>query len=49
MDTLCGEFVSWWEGEYEGTCELPPEHEGDHFDGLSWFDDDHQCTDYRHE
>lgn len=38
--TGCGKFVSWWEGEYEGTCELPSNHDTPHFDGLSWFDDD---------
>lgn len=38
----CGRFVSWWSGEYEGNCELPKDHEpsGQHYDGLSWFDDE---------
>jgi hypothetical protein len=38
---LCGELVSWWEGEYEGECVLPRSHRphGVHFDGLSWFDE----------
>lgn len=35
----CNEFVSWWGGEYEGNCERDPEHEGDHYDGISWFDE----------
>jgi hypothetical protein len=45
----CARFVYWWNGEYEGYCELPEHHEGDHFDGLSWFDDDDNCTDHLHE
>lgn len=36
----CARFVSWWDGEYEGECELPEGHGGPHFDGLSWYDDD---------
>lgn len=36
----CGKFVSWWDGEYEGWCELPLMHDGPHFDGMSWYDDD---------
>lgn len=44
----CNAFVSWWDGEYEGNCELPEDHEGDHFDGLSWFNDDRDCTDVNH-
>lgn len=36
----CAQFVSWWDGEYEGECELPEGHRGPHFDGLSWYDDD---------
>lgn len=46
---LCGEFVYWWDGEYEGNCELADGHEGDHFDGLSWYNDDHECTDNHHD
>lgn len=38
----CNEFVSWWGGEYEGNCERDPDHEGDHYDGLSWYDDEGQ-------
>lgn len=45
---LCGRAVQWWEGEYEGECELPVDHEGDHWDGLSWFNDDNECTDHAH-
>lgn len=36
----CARFVSWWDGEYEGTCELPEGHQGPHYDGMSCFDDD---------
>jgi len=49
---ICYAFVSWWNGEYEGNCELPPNHEGDHWDGLSWFreeDGEMICTDDEHE
>lgn len=35
----CGKLLYLWDGEYEGECELPVDHEGLHFDGLSWFDD----------
>lgn len=45
----CGKFVSWWNGEYEGECELPEGHAGDHFDGLSWFNDDGENTDSDHD
>lgn len=41
----CGERVYWWDGEYEGECELPKGHQGPHFDGLSWFDDDGEPVD----
>lgn len=41
--------MSWWDGEYEGNCELPPNHGGDHWDGLSWFNDDLELTDYDHD
>jgi hypothetical protein len=36
----CYEMVFWWDGEYEGECELAKYHGGPHFDGLSWWDDD---------
>lgn len=36
----CGHSVSWWEGEYEGVCELTEGHEAPHYDGISCFDDD---------
>ena len=45
----CGRFISWWDGEYEGNCELPEGHDGDHYDGLSWFNNDNENTDYLHE
>jgi hypothetical protein len=35
----CRKIVFWWDGEYEGECELPDKHDGPHYDGLSWFDD----------
>lgn len=44
----CGRFVSWWDGEYEGNCRLPSGHDGDHYDGLSWFNDDNEMTDHLH-
>ncbi len=37
---VCNYFVSWWDGEYEGNCELDKCHEGPHWDGLSWYNDD---------
>lgn len=39
-DDACQESVLWWAGEYDAECELPSHHEGPHFDGLSWWDDD---------
>lgn len=36
----CYETVFWYDGEYEGECELVKYHAGPHFDGLSWWDDD---------
>lgn len=35
----------WYDGEYEGECELPKGHAGPHYDGLSWFDDDRNEVD----
>lgn len=35
----CGHTVYWWDGEYEGECELPSGHGGAHYDGLSWYND----------
>lgn len=40
----CRRMVYWWDGEYEGECELPKLHKGPHFDGLSWFDDDNEAV-----
>lgn len=37
MKKLCNAFVYWWNGEYEGECELSDGHEGPHYDGLSWY------------
>ena len=42
MAELCRKFVFWWDGEYEGECELSKDHEGPHYDGLSWYDDDNE-------
>lgn len=44
----CDKLVYWWDGEYENNCKLPRGHEGDHWDGTSWFDDDTACTDHLH-
>lgn len=44
----CGLRVSWWDGEYLGACELPKGHAGNHWDGLSWFDDDGRLRDDDH-
>lgn len=39
--TACESRVYWWDGEYEGECELPAPHLPlPHWDGLSWWDDD---------
>jgi len=37
-------LVSWWDGEYEGNCEMPEGHSPDnlHYDGMAYFDDDHE-------
>lgn len=45
---LCGFSVYWWDGEYEGDCELAKGHTGDHFDGLSWYDDEQENKDHDH-
>jgi hypothetical protein len=44
---LCERLVYWWDGEYEGTCELRRNHKGPHFDGLSWFDDNNEQVERR--
>jgi hypothetical protein len=44
-ERVCGRHVYWWDGEYDGNCGLPEGHEGPHFDGLSWFDDDNHEVD----
>lgn len=40
----CGQLVSWWDGEYEGNCVMPEGHAPTnlHYDGMSYFDDDHE-------
>jgi hypothetical protein len=35
----CNAHVYWWDGEYEGNCELPEGHDGPHYDGNSWYND----------
>lgn len=37
---LCGRTVYWWDGEYDGVCELPEGHAGPHYDGMSCFNDE---------
>jgi hypothetical protein len=41
----CAAPVYWWEGEYDMACELPEGHDGPHFDGLSWFNDENEPVD----
>jgi hypothetical protein len=45
-EEACGHFVYWWDGEYEGNCERPVGHPGDHYDGMSWWNDDGDSTDH---
>lgn len=43
----CNKHVYWWNGEYDGDCELPKDHlEPFHYDGVSYFDDDNNNRDY---
>jgi hypothetical protein len=42
MVKMCGRGVYWYDGEYEGNCELSEEHQGAHYDGLCWFGDDNE-------
>jgi hypothetical protein len=43
----CNAHVYWWDGEYDGDCELPKGHlEPFHYDGISYFDDDNNNRDY---
>jgi hypothetical protein len=49
---LCRRFAYWFvsqEGDFAVTCELPKGHDGDHWDGLSWFNEDTECTDEDHQ
>lgn len=41
----CPSRVYWWDGEYEGECGLPEGHNGPHYDGLSWWNDDGESVD----
>ena len=43
----CNKHVYWWDGEYDGDCELPKGHlEPFHYDGVSYFDDDNNNRDF---
>jgi hypothetical protein len=47
---LCGATVHWWDGEYDGECELPKGHlEPFHYDGVSYYDDDENPRDSEQE
>ena len=48
-EELCNAFVYWWDGEYEGNCELLEGHTGDHYDGISWYNDDSEDKTDEHE
>lgn len=49
-EELCGRSVHWWDGEYDGTCELPKNHlEPFHYDGVSYYDDDANSRDQEQE
>lgn len=45
----CGHPIYWWDGEYDMNCILPINHEGDHFDGLTWYDDEQNDKSENHE
>lgn len=46
-DELCGVHVYWWDGEYDGDCELRKGHlEPFHYDGVSYYDDDNNNRDH---
>ncbi len=47
-ESVCEFRVYWWDGEYEGECELPAGHAGDHTDRLSWWNDDYEDTTEAH-
>lgn len=44
MTATCSSSVYWWEGEYEGSCELAEGHDGPHTDGLSYWNDDGEAV-----
>lgn len=47
---LCYKSVYWWDGEYEGDCQLPENHlELYHFDGIHYYDDDNESRDEEQE
>jgi hypothetical protein len=48
MERVCQGHAYWWEGEYEGDCCLQLRHTGDHFDGLSWFNNNNEDTGHLH-
>jgi len=42
---FCDQRVYWWAGgraSTKGECEREPQHEGNHYDGMSWFNDSHE-------
>lgn len=40
----CGDHITFWDGEYEGDCQLPKQHPGDHYDGMSTWNQDGERT-----
>jgi len=41
-------MVYWWDGEYEGECNLEANHNRDHTDGISWWNDEKEDTTHAH-
>lgn len=47
----CGAQMYAWDGEYDGECERERDHDGDHYDGVSWYrevDGSMEFCDYDH-
>lgn len=44
---VCGRYVSWWNGEYDGSCIRLKGHSGHHYDGISCYDDDGDAVEHR--
>jgi hypothetical protein len=38
MKQLCAFEAYWFETGHTTVCQLPPGHQGDHCDGVYWFD-----------